>query len=95
MTRPTDAQMAALFTVAALFTGRLDDGSIILPPAQQAELAALLRELAEYPEQEAQNMRSPCGDHDADESDLRYAAGHQSLCDRARAAADQLRPEES
>jgi nanoRNase/pAp phosphatase (c-di-AMP/oligoRNAs hydrolase) len=90
MTRPTDTERLRQMNKTAddlheiadkLMQPKLDDGSIILSAKQREELAALLRKLAE---------------------DLEYLGltkavitrARGDIIDRARAAADQLQPQE-
>jgi hypothetical protein len=73
---------SAAAELARRLRGRLNDGSLILSVAQQKELAALLRELADDVERCHQLMME----------DPNWIV---PLADRARAAADQLTREQA
>jgi hypothetical protein len=66
-----------------------DNGGVILGPAEREELAALLMELGQEVEEEADALCSGENIHPETES---HAENLRELRDRARAAAERLRP---
>lgn len=79
MTHPTNDKLITMFSPP------LDDGSIVLSAEQKQEIAALLRELGQEIEEEADYMRPH------DETAI-YIEKLDSMAARARAIADRLQP---
>ncbi len=75
-----------MYTAALARRSRQGGGRGLTP----AEHAQLLRELAEYPAEEAFNCRNDCGDYPPRPEQLAYAVEHESLASRARAAAEEI-----